>query len=494
MTLRCSAPWVSAGTDARFLCGEDSGTLRRGFPALAGAFRLEKEAVMLLGTADVPALLDIARAQRSAGKDKGVVGAARAGRKVFCRHAGERAPSRAVERVCRALLPRAGQRKPLPERRRGRLPGSAAGPHQPSAVDAAGARAHILACCAHQYAEGDVQHWYHPTGGETAKGVRTDCSDDLLWLPWAVCEYVRMTADESLCAETAPYLTSPPLARGEHSRYETPSLSGETGTVLDHCHRAAALVLRRGIGEHRLLRMGGGDWNDGFDAMGEERGERVAHVVCLRCVPRFFRSAHETWRIGRGSLRDRRGRARRGGERGVGHRSLSARVLCRRGTPLGASGAAACRIDSVAQSFAAFSPYADRDRVQTALTAALAGLRDRERRLIRIYAPAFLPEERAPGYVSTYGPGFRENGGQYTHAAVWARAGAASRRRREEAAALAEDMALSLAAPEYGAEPFVLPADIAYAPGKEGRAGWSWYTGAAGWYLRLLRELYGTEP
>ena len=164
------------------------------------------------------------------------------------------------------------------------------------------------------------------------------------------------------------------------------------------------------------------------------------------------------------------------------------------GTPLGASGAAACRIDSVAQSFAAFSPYADRDRVQTALTAALAGLRDGERRLIRIYAPAFLPEERAPGYVSTYGPGFRENGGQYTHAAVWLALALHRAGRREEAAALAEEMALSLTAPEYGAEPFVLPADIAYAPGKEGRAGWSWYTGAAGWYLRLLRELYGAEP
>ena len=164
------------------------------------------------------------------------------------------------------------------------------------------------------------------------------------------------------------------------------------------------------------------------------------------------------------------------------------------GTPRGASSAAAGRIDSVAQSFAAFSPYADRDRVQTALTAALAGLRDRERRLIRIYAPAFLPEERAPGYVSTYGPGFRENGGQYTHAAVWLALALHRAGRREEAAALAEDMALSLTAPEYGAEPFVLPADIAYAPGKEGRAGWSWYTGAAGWYLRLLRELYGAEP
>ena len=302
-----------------------------------------------------------------------------------------------------------------------------------------------------------------------------------------------MTADESLCAETAPYLTSPPLARGEHSRYETPSLSGETGMVLDHCHRAAALVLRRGIGEHRLLRMGGGDWNDGFDAMGES-----AESVWL------------TW-FASGVFHDFSALLTKLGESGADRYETAAAALGAAaneawdtdhylrgyyadGTPLGASGAAACRIDSVAQSFAAFSPYADRDRVQTALTAALAGLRDRERRLIRIYAPAFLPEERAPGYVSTYGPGLRENGGQYTHAAVWLALALHRAGRREEAAALAEDMALSLTAPEYGAEPFVLPADIAYAPGKEGRAGWSWYTGAAGWYLRLLRELYGTEP
>ena len=493
VTLRCSAPWVSAGTDARFLCGEDSGALRRGFPALAGAFRLEKEAVMLLGTADIPALLDIARAREALAKTKAWWAQRVRGEKYSAampESVRRLAPWSAYAALCCRVLGRGslyqsggavGFRDQLQDRIN-LLP-----------VDAAGARAHILACCARQYAEGDVQHWYHPTGGETDKGVRTDCSDDLLWLPWAVCEYVRATADESLCAETAPYLTSPPLARGEHSRYETPSLSGETGTVLDHCHRAAALVLRRGIGEHRLLRMGGGDWNDGFDAMGES-AESVWLTWFASGVFHDF-SALLTKLGGSGADRYETAAAALGA---AANESWDTDHYLRGyyadGTPLGASGAAACRIDSVAQSFAAFSPYADRDRVQTALTAALAGLRDRERRLIRIYAPAFLPEERAPGYVSTYGPGFRENGGQYTHAAVWLALALHRAGRREEAAALAEDMARSLTAPEYGAEPFVLPADIAYAPGKEGRAGWSWYTGAAGWYLRLLRELYGAEP
>ena len=236
--------------------------------------------------------------------------------------------------------------------------------------------------------------------------------------------------------------------------------------------------------------MGGGDWNDGFDAMGER-----AESVWL------------TW-FASGVFRDFSALLTRLGEPGADRYETAAASLGAAaneawdtdhylrgyyadGTPLGASGAAACRIDSVAQSFAAFSPYADNVRVQTALTAALDALWDREKRLIRIYAPPFLPEERTPGYVSTYGPGFRENGGQYTHAAVWLALALLRAGRREEAAALAEDIALSLQSDEYGAEPFVLPADIAYAPGKEGCAGWSWYTGAAGWYYRLLRELYG---
>ena len=490
VTLRCSAPWISVGTEAHFLLGETTNAPRRGLPALAGTFRLEKETVLLLGAADVPALLDIARAREALAKTKAWWAQRVMGEKYSeampesVRHL---APWSIYAALCCRVLGRGslyqsggaiGFRDQLQDRIN-LLP-----------VDPAGARGHILSCCAHQYAEGDVQHWYHPAGGETDKGVRTDCADDLLWLPWALCEYVRATGDESLCAESAPYLVSPPLARGERSRYETPALSGETGTVLDHCHRAAALVLRRGVEEHRLLLMGGGDWNDGFDAMGER-----AESVWL------------TW-FASGVFHDFSALLTRLGEPGADRYETAAASLGAAaneawdtdhylrgyyadGTPLGASGAAACRIDSVAQGFAAFSPYADNVRVQTALTAALDALWDREKRLIRIYAPPFLPEERAPGYVSTYGPGFRENGGQYTHAAVWLALALLRAGRREEAAALAEDIALSLQSDEYGAEPFVLPADIAYAPGKEGRAGWSWYTGAAGWYYRLLRELYG---
>ena len=493
VTLRCSAPWASTGTDARFLCGETSDALRRGIPALAGIFRLEKEAVLLLGTADAPALLDIARAREALVRTKAWWAQRVMGEKysaAMLESVRRLAPWSIYAALCCRVLGRGslyqsggaiGFRDQLQDRIN-LLP-----------IDPAGARAHILACCAHQYAEGDVQHWYHPGGGKTDKGVRTDCADDLLWLPWAVCEYVRVTGDEALCTESAPYLVSPPLARGEHSRYETPALSEERGTVLDHCHRAAALVLRRGVGAHRLLLMGGGDWNDGFDAMGEG-AESVWLTWFASGVFHGF-SALLT-RLGEpGADRYETAAAALGAaanEAWEGDHYL--RGYYSDGAPLGASGAAACRIDSVAQSFAAFSPYADGERVQTALTAALDALWNREKRLVRIYAPPFLPEQRAPGYVSTYGPGFRENGGQYTHAAVWLALALLRAGRREEAERIAEDIALSLTAPEYGAEPFVLPADIAYAPGKEGRAGWSWYTGAAGWYYRLLRGLYGAQP
>ena len=469
--------------------------LRRSPPRLPGAGRgvpAGKEAVMLLGTADIPALLDIARAREALAKTKAWWAQHVRGEKYSAampESVRRLAPWSAYAALCCRVLGRGslyqsggavGFRDQLQDRIN-LLP-----------VDAAGARAHILACCAHQYAEGDVQHWYHPTGGEIDKGVRTDCSDDLLWLPWAVCEYVRATADEPLRGNRA-VSSPPPLAREASTagtkRRRSPARPARCSTTATAPRRSCfgavsestaccgwaaatgttALTPWASAESVWLTWFASGVFHD-FSALLTKLGESGAdrYEIAAAALGAAANEAWDTDHYLRGYYAD--------------------------GTPLGASGAAACRIDSVAQSFAAFSPYADRDRVQTALTAALAGLRDGERRLIRIYAPAFLPEERAPGYVSTYGPGFRENGGQYTHAAVWLALALHRAGRREEAAALAEDMALSLTAPEYGAEPFVLPADIAYAPGKEGRAGWSWYTGAAGWYLRLLRELYGTEP
>ncbi len=471
VTLRCSAPWVSAGTDARFLCGEDSGALRRGFPALAGAFRLEKEAVMLLGTADVPALLDIARAREALAKTKAWWAQRVRGEKYSAampESVRRLAPWSAYAALCCRVLGRGslyqsggavGFRDQLQDRIN-LLPVDAPRARERTSLRAAPTSTRRATC-----STGTIRPAARPTracaptAATIFSGCRGQCANMCARPPTIASARKprRIFFAAAHAGRAQPVRNAVALRRDRHGARPLP-------------HRAAALVLRRGIGEHRLLRMGGGDWNDGFDAMGES-----AESVWL------------TW-FASGVFHDFSALLTKLGESGADRYETAAAALGAAaneawdtdhylrgyyadGTPLGASGAAACRIDSVAQSFAAFSPYADRDRVQMALTAALAGLRDRERRLIRIYAPAFLPEERAPGYVSTYGPGFRENGGQYTHAAVWLALALHRAGRREEAAALAEDMALSLTAPEYGAEPFVLPADIAYAPGKEGRAG-----------------------
>ena len=488
LTARCSAPWDETAADgAAFLLGESRPVSRSGLPAFCGRFRLEKEAVLLLGTADVPALLE--------------PGAARA--------ALARCRKQWVRRVCPEKF--TGLPEPVSRLLNGwsvyqtaacRILGRSSVYQSGGALgfrdqlqdyvnliplDADGCRRHILTCCAHQFTQGDVQHWWHPGAGETDRGVRTRCSDDLVWLVWAVCEYAEQTGDTSLCREEAPFLISEPLAENEISRYETPRLSGESGSVLEHCHRLLWTVLSRGTGAHRLLLMGSGDWNDGFDSMGPG-AESVWLTWFVSDVCRRFAALLNSL-----------------GEPGSERYEAAARVLGQAadqawdkdhylrgwygdGTPLGAGSGEVCRIDSVAQSFAAFNPYADPQRVSTALDTALRALWDREGRRIALLAPPFEPGHRAPGYVATYGPGFRENGGQYTHAAVWLARACFQAGRPDDGAAILEDIALAPRAEGYLAEPFVIPADIYTAPGQEGRAGWSWYTGAAGWWYRTARE------
>ena len=350
-------------------------------------------------------------------------------------------------------------------------------------VDPAPARDQILRCCLRQYAEGDVQHWWHVLGGE-ARGLRTRCSDDLLWLPWALCEYVEKTGDRSVCGEQLPYLLSPPLHPEERDRFEAPISGDKKENVLRHCRRALALVMDRGRGEHGLLRMGAGDWNDGFDAVG---GESVwlswffLHVadrfnaLCAGldpalAVPEAFLGAlaaacNAAWdgdHFLRGYYAD--------------------------GRPLGAGGDAECAIDSVAQSWAAFCDRADPEKVDTALSSALRQLFDREHGIVKLFDPPFAGKAK-PGYISSYGPGFRENGGQYTHAAVWLAQALLVRDRREEAWEVLSALLPAEKDPaRYLCEPYVLAADVYAAPGHAGEGGWSWYTGAAGWLLRVVTE------
>lgn len=357
-------------------------------------------------------------------------------------------------------------------------------------LDSSLLRNQILLCCSRQYKEGDVAHWWHDLG-DICRGVRTRCSDDLLWLPWALCEYTEKTGDLSLCLETAPWLESPPLDKNEKDRYETLNPTGELSPVIQHCLKAIDTVLIRGFGPHGLLKMGSGDWNDGMDAVGSEgQGESV-------WLSWFF--AHTARRLGellnKLSMKKDASRLFKAAEK-VGKGANSAwdgawylRGYFDDGEPLGSSCSRCCRIDSIAQSFAALCPEADRSRVDLALKSAVEKLFKKDPGLILLFDPPFENAQPRPGYIESYGPGYRENGGQYTHAAVWLIMALLKTGHRDSALELIEALI-----PEnkptavYGGEPYVLAADVSSAPLALGEAGWTWYTGAAGWLWRVVTE------
>lgn len=354
-------------------------------------------------------------------------------------------------------------------------------------VDPALARERIIDSCAHQYAEGDVMHWWHR--GEPDHGVRTRISDDLVWLPWAVCEYLDATGDRGILAERVAGLSGAPLAEGENSRYEAAVRSGETPTVLEHAAAALQCVLRRGFGAHGLLLMGTGDWCDGFDGVGAAgKGESVWLTEFFAHTARRFAALLDTPSAAVLTSAARRcGKGIEAAWDGTWYR----RGYFDGGGPLGSAENRGCRIDSIAQSWAAFAGC-DSGRVDTALTSALENLADRQGGPVRLFTPPFGEDTEHAGYVNSYGPGFRENGGQYTHGAIWLAMACLERGRREDGLRIL--LGLLRRGAEYGAEPFVLAADVYANPDRFGEAGWSWYTGSAGWFYRAaLTSLLGAE-
>jgi len=353
-----------------------------------------------------------------------------------------------------------------------------------AAFDPETAKRQLLRAAAHQYAEGDVQHWWHPLPGGD-KGVRTRIADDLLWLPYTLCDYVEKTGDRGILDERAPYLISPPLSDAERERYETPAVSDETDTLLGHALRAADEALARGVGEHGLCLFGGGDWNDGMDEAGAAgRGESVWLT--------FFES-----------IVLRRLAALCGGRRGDEYRRRADKLLAAAenawdggwylrgryddGAPMGGAGAAECEIDSLAQSFAVFAG-ADRPRCRRALEKAYEKLYDRAGGLVRLFTPPFDRGTARPGYIKRYAPGFRENGGQYTHGAIWLAMALLRAGMEREGWELLDALLPGGRGEAYRGEPFVMAADVSANADNAGRAGWTWYTGAAGWYARAVTE------
>ena len=352
-------------------------------------------------------------------------------------------------------------------------------------LDSEPARAQIGRACAHQFSAGDVCHWWHADAG-VEHGVRTRISDDLLWLPWAVCEYAQKTGDTQILSAEYPFLTGEELTEHERDRYQPLTPGTETGTVLEHCRRAFMRVLARGVGAHGLLRIGTGDWNDAFDRVGAQgRGESVWLTWFFAVTARKFAALIGGHAAGQLTLAaDRCTRAAEAAWDGAWYR----RGYYDDGQPLGSEKSGECRIDAIAQAFAAFDTHADPAHVHCALTSAVTQLFDREHNVVRLFDPPITRRTPETGYVRSYGAGLRENGGQYTHGALWLAMALLRTGRTDEGAQILRAVLPAAHDPaRYEGEPYVLAADVA-AGDNAGVAGWTWYTGAAGWYLRITAE------
>ena len=362
-------------------------------------------------------------------------------------------------------------------------------------VDPSWCRAQILRCCAHQFQEGDVQHWWHEVREEKNRGVRTRISDDLLWLPHALARYCESWNDWTILTEKVNYLSGEPLKEGEAERYFIPSTASEAESVYDHAVRALNCALDREAGSHGLMKMGSGDWNDGMNRVGVGgQGESVWLTWFTAITLQSFAPVAERMSDPESAERFRSaaGRLKQAAEN-AWDGAWYLRGWYDDGTPLGSGGAPECQIDSIAQSWAALTPGVDRTRAGIALRSALDRLFDRELGVVRLFTPAFSSGETDPGYIRGYVPGVRENGGQYTHAAVWLALACYELGWNEEGWELLRALLPETHPTEvYRAEPYVLAGDVYTNPDHPGRGGWSWYTGAAGWYYQTaINGLFG---
>jgi len=353
-------------------------------------------------------------------------------------------------------------------------------------------RQHLLLCASHQFSEGDVQHWWHPPMN---RGVRTHCSDDFLWLALAACRYVSSTADTGILDETVAFLEGRPLSPEEESYYDLPVRSEETATLYEHCVRAILRGLR--FGEHGLPLMLSGDWNDGMNLVGKEgKGESVWLAFMLsEVIAQFAELArlrgdvafHERCMAEAAQLRENI-------QKHAWDGAWYLRAFFDDGSPLGSESNPECRIDSIPQSWSVLSGAGDLQRSRLAMEAVDQRLVRRDRGLIQLLDPPFDHSALNPGYIKGYVPGVRENGGQYTHAAIWtvmAFAALGDNRRAWELFAMINPIHHSSSPDQiakYKVEPYVVSADVYAFPPHTGRGGWTWYTGSAGWMYRLVTE------
>lgn len=356
------------------------------------------------------------------------------------------------------------------------------------------AREQILLCASRQFKEGDVQHWWHPPLG---RGVRTRISDDYLWLPFVTAYYIKFTGDKEILNVSSNFLDGRQLNQGEESYYDLPLDSHTHATLYEHC----VLAIKHGLkfGVHGLPLIGTGDWNDGFDKVGQHgKGESVwlaffLYEILIQFADIAILNGDNAFAT---KCKNKAQQLKQNIDKSAWDGEWYKRAWFDDGTPLGSKSDEECMIDSIAQSWSVLSGGGNASLVHTAMESAYENLVQKDTGIIQLLEPAFDKSALNPGYIKGYVPGVRENGGQYTHAAVWmimAFAKLGDNNRVSELLNMINPVNHGKTEKEiatYKVEPYVLAADVYSRTPHAGRGGWTWYTGSAGWFYRLIIESF----